>query len=104
MPVSERAKIFIPFEPLRGFRQALRERERAQLVQPRADLTENQMEELSREMAALAPGDMARVTHYVDDHYEETVGCVTKVSASDSLLHLVGRPLRFDAIRELERL
>ena len=69
MPVSERAKIFIPFEPLRGFRQALRERERAQLVQPRADLTENQMEELSREMAALAPGDMVRVTHYVDDHY-----------------------------------
>ena len=28
MPLEERAKIFIPFEPLKGFREALAERER----------------------------------------------------------------------------
>lgn len=27
MPLEERAKIFIPFDPLKGFREALRERE-----------------------------------------------------------------------------
>lgn len=27
MPISERAKIFMPFEPLKGFREALAERE-----------------------------------------------------------------------------
>ncbi len=33
MPLSERAKIFVPFEPLKGFREALEERERQALEQ-----------------------------------------------------------------------
>ena len=28
MPLSQRAKIFIPFDPLRGYQDALREKER----------------------------------------------------------------------------
>ena len=28
MPLSQRAKIFIPFDPLRGFQEALRQKER----------------------------------------------------------------------------
>ena len=28
MPLSQRAKIFIPFDPLKGFQEALREKER----------------------------------------------------------------------------
>lgn len=28
MPLSERAKIFVPFDPLKGFREALQEQER----------------------------------------------------------------------------
>ena len=28
MPLSQRAKIFIPFDPLKGYREALREKER----------------------------------------------------------------------------
>lgn len=28
MPLSERAKIFVPFDPLKGFREALAEQER----------------------------------------------------------------------------
>ena len=31
MPLEERAKIFIPFDPLTGFAEALRERERRAL-------------------------------------------------------------------------
>ena len=38
MPLSERAKIFVPFDPLKGFRAALAERERVSV--PEADLTE----------------------------------------------------------------
>ena len=28
MPLSQRAKIFIPFDPLKGYQEALREKER----------------------------------------------------------------------------
>lgn len=28
MPLEDRAKIFVPFDPLHGFREALREKER----------------------------------------------------------------------------
>ena len=31
MPLSERAKIFVPFDPLKGFREALAEEERKAL-------------------------------------------------------------------------
>ena len=31
MPLSERAKIFVPFDPLKGFREALEEQERRAL-------------------------------------------------------------------------
>jgi len=42
MPLAQRAKIFIPFDPLKGYQQALREKEREaeQLHDERAHLEE----------------------------------------------------------------
>ena len=53
MPMSERAKIFIPFDPLPGYRQMLREREEELLNVPRVDLSGEQRERLSRQIREL---------------------------------------------------
>ena len=61
MPLSERAKIFIPFNPLRGFREALRERER--IVEEQAELPEDRLAELDRALGSLALGDEVALTY-----------------------------------------
>lgn len=102
MPMSERAKIFIPFDPLPGYRQMLREREEELLNVPRADLSDEQRERLSRQIRALAPGQMVAVTHYVDGRYVRTVGCVSRVLEADALLCVVGEKIPFDSVAAIE--
>ena len=70
MPMSERAKIFMPFDALKGYREALRERERQALAVERRELTEEQRERLSAEVASLGRGDEIEVTHFEGGHYE----------------------------------
>ena len=102
MPLSERAKIFIPFDPLKGYREMLEERERERLVVDRVDLSDEQREELSARVRALEPGDMVAVTHYVDGRYERRVGCVTSVSLADAELSVVGERIPFEDIVSIE--
>lgn len=104
MDLSLRAKIFIPFEPLRGFRAALAERERRAAIVPREDLSQEQRERLSDTMRQLAPGDMVLVRHYARDHYERTQGLVARVSEADACLWVVGTRVAFGDIAELDRL
>ena len=74
MPMSERAKIFMPFDALKGYREALRERERQALAVERRELTEEQRERLSAQVAALERGVEVEVTHFVGGHYEACRG------------------------------
>ena len=104
MDLSLRAKIFIPFEPLRGFRAALAERERRATIVPREELSQERRERLSVTIRQLAPGDMVLARHYVRDHYERTRGLVAKVSEADACLWVVGTRMAFGDIVELERL
>lgn len=104
MDLSLRAKIFIPFEPLRGFRVALAERERRAATMPREDLSQERRERLSATIRQLAPGDMVLVRHYARDRYEWMRGLVTKVSEADACLWVAGTRMAFGDIAELERL
>lgn len=104
MDLSLRAKIFIPFEPLRGFRAALTERERRAATMPREDLSQERRERLSATIRQLAPGDMVLVRHYARDRYEWMRGLVTKVSEADACLWVAGTRMAFGDIAELERL
>ena len=102
--LSQRAKIFIPFEPLKGFRQALAERERLANVTSRRDLSQEQREEISAKLSALSPGDMVRVSHYVEDHYELTVGQVVRVSVPDGTITVEKTTIRFGDLGSLDYL
>ncbi len=102
MPMSERAKIFIPFDPLPGYRQMLREREEELLNVPRVDLSGEQRERLSRQIRELEPGQLVAVTHYVDGRYVKTVGCVSRVLEADGLLCVVGEKIPIDTVAAIE--
>ena len=102
MDLGLRAKIFIPFEPLRGFREALLERERQAGAIARADLPPERQERISRDLASLVPGDTVSVTHYMGDHYGMTQGLVEGLFASDEELVVAGRRIGFRDISAIE--
>jgi hypothetical protein len=64
MPVSERAKIFIPFDPLEGFKEALAKKEHEVEAERKAELSEEARDELDRALEKLDCGMFVRVRYY----------------------------------------
>ena len=64
MPIKERAKIFAPFDALKGFREMLSE---AEIVhEQRRELSVDQIEYLSSIINTLEFGMLIEVTYYVE--------------------------------------
>ena len=67
MERAERAKQFMPFDALKGFREALEEKER--IVVPKRELSEEQKEELDLKMRQVRKGDIITVEYFHDGEY-----------------------------------
>ena len=102
MTRAERARQFMPFASLRGYYDFIREQER--IKEPRRELSEDQAEELSAALSGLARGDIVRVTHYVNDHYEVTEGVLTEFDEVFRRMTIVRTRVRFDDIVSAELL
>ena len=79
MPIKERAKIFAPFDALKGFREMLAIEE--QIKEERIELSEDQICDLSNVINSLEVGMMIEVTYYVekDNCYRKMIGIFTKL-------------------------
>jgi hypothetical protein len=82
MPVSERAKIFIPFNPLKGFQEALRAKEREMESSQRPTLSDDRRAEIDAALSAVGPGSRLRLTYY-DGGFLRTVDGTVEASAPD---------------------
>lgn len=60
---ADRAKLFLPFDALKGFREALAEKER--IVVPKTELSEDRKEELDRLLHQIKPGDIITVVYFI---------------------------------------
>ena len=67
MPVSERAKQFMPFAALKGFSEALLEKEK--VIVPEKELSEDMYAELDRNYHRLEIGKRAEVVYYKEYEY-----------------------------------
>ena len=63
MPIKERAKIFAPFDALKGFREMLATEEI--IPESKKELSEDQINELSNTINSLEFGMMIEVTYYL---------------------------------------
>ena len=81
MPIKERAKIFAPFDALKGFREMLANEEI--IPEQRKELSEDQIEYLSSIINSLEFGMMVEVTYYVASQacYKKMVGIFTKLDS-----------------------
>lgn len=96
---SDRAKQFIPFAALRGYGDFLKEKERS--VEPRAELSEDEAEILSRKMSRVKCGQMLSVTYYKEDGYVTIEGLCAGLDAEKRTLTIVKTALPLDDIRDI---
>ena len=100
MKISERAKIFGAFSPLKSFDKALREKERVTV--PKIELLDDKIEEIEREMQKIEVGKIISVVHYAEGEYEKTVGCVSAFLPEEKYIKVIKRKIYFEDIYDLK--
>ncbi len=98
--MTNRARIFAPFDALRGLREALAAKEH--IVVPKADLTDDKAAELDWTLQELHPGDMVAVTYYAQGEYVKKSGILARLDIPARCLKIVKTKIRLDDIHDIE--
>ena len=100
MDRADRAKQFMPFDALKGFQEALREKERIRV--PKRSLSEEERAELDRELARIGKMDMVEAEYFQDGEYVCVRGMVAAVSRQEGWLRIVNTQIACENISRLE--
>lgn len=74
----DRAKLFVPFDALKGLQEILREKEKE--VEERKELSEESLMELQEELNKVEIGSSVFIKYYKNKRYIEINGSVTKIN------------------------
>lgn len=96
MDRENRAKQFMPFDALKGFREALEEKER--VVVPKRELSEEQKEELDFKLRQIRKMDMITVEYFHDGEYVQVTGVVSRIDETSRVLKIVNTKIEFEDI------
>lgn len=102
MPISERAKQFLPFAAVKGLPEAMAAKEK--IVVDKVKLSPEQEDYLDEQMHQLARGKMARVIYYhkAGQEYLKITGLVARIDPTARILQIVNTKISFDDIYDLE--
>ncbi len=98
--VSDRARQFLPFDALKGFKELIKEVERVKVN--KKELTEEDIETLSKTILSLEKGMMVRVIYFDQDEYLKLEGIVSKIDITNRFIIIVKRRISLDDIYEIE--
>lgn len=99
MDRAQRAKQFMPFAALKGYEDALRAKEK--VVVSKQELTEEQEEELNRQILQIQKRDMVTVVYFEKDEYLKVTGMVSRIDRSAQILQVVNTKIEFTNIAEI---
>ncbi|WP_125142269.1 YolD-like family protein [Clostridium transplantifaecale] len=97
---TERAKIFAPFDCLKGFREALAQKER--IIVPRSELSEESKEELDRRLRQIKKNDIITVIYFRNGEYIKITGMVSSLELTSRILKIINTKILFDDIYEIQ--
>ena len=102
MSVSERAKIFAPFDALKGFREMLKEEERVKEV--KKELSQDMIDDLDNVINSLKLGMMIEVIFYDSkvESYKSLIGVFTKVDVIYKKLVVVKTRINIEDILNIK--
>lgn len=95
-----RAKQFMPFDALKGFREAIAEKER--IIVPKRDLSEEQKAQLERKIRQIQKEDIITVEYFQNREYVQVTGRVTRIDETCRALDIVNTRIAFADISNLK--
>ena len=98
MTRAERAKIFAPFDAMKGLQEALRDREERHLRVERHEISDEQAERNSRILIKLRRGMKVEIDCYCAFHDVTKRGRITDVNCMFRWLKLEGEQIFFEDI------
>lgn len=101
MDRENRAKQFMPFDALKGLREALAEKER--ILVPKRELSEEQKEELDQRLKQIQNQDMITLEFFQSGEYVRITGMVCRIQETSRLLEIANTKIAFDDISELKK-
>ena len=97
---AERAKIFMPFDALKGFKEALKEKEK--IVVEKIELSEEEKDKLIAKLDMLKKGMLVKVTYYNKEEYIELKGILSMVNTCNKVITIVKEKIAVQDILEVE--
>ena len=97
---AERAKIFMPFDALKGYKEAILEKQK--VVVNKKELSEDDLDSLSRKINQLKVGMMVKVIFYEENDYICVEGILSKLKIEQRELHVVKKVICFDDLLSVE--
>ena len=98
--MSDRARQFLPFDALKGFKDLIKEVERVKVN--KKELTEENIERLSKTILSLEKGMMVKVIYFEQDDYLKLEGIVSKIDITNRFIMIVKKRISLDDIFEIE--
>ena len=99
-----RAKQFMPFAALKGYEDALRAKEH--IVVPRAELSEERLNELDEVFSELSVGCMVECIYYSagEENYIKKTGILTRIDKDSGLIKIVNTSIGIKDIYDLKKI
>ena len=98
--MSDRARQFLPFDALKGFKEAIKERQKIKDEKP--VLSEEMAIELSYKLNQVKKGMIVKIVHYDNEEYIETFGMVSEFSEVFNYLKIVKKKILFENILDIQ--
>lgn len=102
MDRADRAKQFMPFDALKGFQEALREKERVHV--PKRSLSEEEREELDSRLSRIGKRDMVEAEYFQDGEYVSVKGMISGINRQEGWLRIVNTQISLENIAKLNLL
>lgn len=100
MDRENRAKQFMPFDALKGFREALAEKER--IIVTKRELSEEKKEALDRKLRQVQKKDIVTVEFFQAGEYVQVTGMVSRLDETSKTLNVVDTTIAFEDISDLQ--
>ena len=102
MDQANRAKQFMPCDALKGFREALAEKEK--LLVPKKELSEERKAELDSILHQIHRMDVVKAEYFRDGEYVQVTGEVSDIDEIRRILKIAGMGIPIDDISDLQGL
>ena len=102
MPRSQRAKQFMPFDALKGYKEALRLKEYLHEREPKIDIPEDKAQEINDTLCRLSIGDVVEIKYYYDGYVHYLRG-ISKLFVFERYIEVCNTKIYLDDIYDIRQ-